>query len=227
MAQRYTDEELELIRQALERGAVPLDPYSYRGPDTLAEIGRVLEGAGRSVEEGLQGENPMERFAELIPRVLGINPLKGVGSALQLRAPEVREAVSGVTRAAKEAYEDPGAVARAIGSKVTEQDFPMQLAEGVSISDFISPMSGIGAVLGMAAAVPKAVKKLPKWKKISPDDYDTVDGEWSIARLAAEDNSYANVDEWTVYNRKTGDAHDVYTKLKDAKAAVVDMMAKE
>ena len=170
MAQRYTEEELELIRQALERGAAPLDPYSYRGPDTLAEIGRALEGAGRSVEEGLQGENTRERFAELIPRVLVTNPLKGVGSALQLRAPEVREAVSGVTRAAKEAYEDPAAVARAIGSKVTEEDFPLQLAEGMSVSDFISPMSGIGAAMGMAAAVPKAVKKLPKGRKLEPDE---------------------------------------------------------
>ncbi len=49
-------------------------------------------------------------------------------------------------------------------------------------------------------------------------------GEYSIARLAAEDNSYGNVDEWTVYNRKTGESYDVFSRLKDAKAAVIDLM---
>ena len=78
--------------------------------------------------------------------------------------------------------------------------------------------------VGMGTDAPKAVKKQPKWKKVSPDDYDVVGGEYSIARLAAEDNSYGNVDEWTVYNRKTGESYDVFSRLKDAKAAVIDLM---
>ena len=138
--------------------------------------------------------------------------------------------VAGAKQAAQAVADDPIGVGKQVAGKVAEADFPMQMAEGMSVSDLIAPMSGLGkaaAAMGMAAGVPKVVKGLPKWKKVSPDDYDTVGGEWSIARLAAEDNSYGNVDEWTVYNRKTGAAHDVYAKLKDAKAAVVDMMAEE
>jgi len=60
------------------------------------------------------------------------------------------------------------------------------------------------------------------WKKISSDDYRSANGEYGIARLSAEDNSYANVDEWTLYNDRTNESIDVYSRLKDAKKAAAD-----
>lgn len=165
MPLQYTDEELELIRQALARGERPLDPHQYRGPDVMAQAGRVMEGAGRDLEGTLQAEDALGQFAELIPRMLVTNPLQGAGAALQVREPEVKAMVAGAKQAAQAVADDPVGVGKQVAGKVAEADFPMQMAEGMSVSDLIAPMSGLGkaaAAMGMAAGVPKKIaKRLP------------------------------------------------------------------
>lgn len=158
MSLEYTDEELELIRQALARGERPLDPHQYRGPDVVAQAGRAMERAGQNLEGTLQAEDTLGQFAELIPRTLVTNPLQGVGAALQVRKPEVKAMVAGAKQAAQAVADDPVGVGKQVAGKVAEADFPMQVAEGMSVSDLIAPMSGLGkaaAAMGMAAAVPK------------------------------------------------------------------------
>ena len=161
----YTEEELELIRKQLEADGIDLasldlesiDPYTYHGPDVVAGAGRAMERAGRRIEEGLTAEDELGRAAELIPRLLVTNPLKGAGAALQVRKPEVEAMVAGAKQAAQAVADDPIGVGKQVAGKVAEADFPMQVAEGLSISDLVAPMSGLGkaaAAMGMAAALP-------------------------------------------------------------------------
>jgi hypothetical protein len=60
-----------------------------------------------------------------------------------------------------------------------------------------------------------------KWNKIGRDDYRSACGRFHICRLEAADNKYANRDEWTLIDG--GEAVDVYSLLRNAKAAAVEI----
>lgn len=56
-----------------------------------------------------------------------------------------------------------------------------------------------------------------KWVKLGRDDYRSVCGRWRIVRLPASENRYNAHDEWILADGNDG--VDVYSRLKDAKAA--------
>lgn len=56
-----------------------------------------------------------------------------------------------------------------------------------------------------------------RWIKLGRDDYRSSCGRWHITRLPAAQNRYNAHDEWILADGSDG--VDVYSRLRDAKAA--------
>ena len=143
--------------EALLRSWQTVDPY-------VAEAGQQLQGLGQRLEGSLEGENTLERAAELIPRWLAANPAQAAGALLQMREPQVEQLQRGGAEAYAGVYDQPLKAVKAVGRAGVEAiKDPLTTVEGMSLSDFtgagglVTKLGAVAAKTGMA--LPGAIAK--------------------------------------------------------------------
>ncbi len=67
---------------------------------------------------------------------------------------------------------------------------------------------------GFATSVEKGLG----WRKIGAEDYESTDGKWKITMMPGWANNYnPGKNEWTLVDKRVGEAVDVFSRLSDAK----------
>ena len=175
MATGQTDREL-LLALMRNSGVIPnLDPFTYpqNAPNVPKEFGQeVLEFAQALERNPNRRATGLEEVVELIGKMGVINPLKTVGSLMQLDKPTVERMAQSGVEAAKRAYDDPSGTASRLaqGAKEALLD-PVSTAGELSVSDvaggsgLLSKLAGGSSLTGpalMAAMVPGSDVPRPK-----------------------------------------------------------------
>ena len=175
MATGQTDREL-LLALMRNSGVIPnLDPFTYpqNAPNVPKEFGQeVLEFAQALERDPNRRATGLEEVVELIGKMGVINPLKTVGSLMQLDKPTVERMAQSGVEAAKRAYDDPPGTASRLaqGAKEALLD-PVSTAGELSVSDIaggsglLSKLAGGSSLTGpalMAAMVPGSDVPRPK-----------------------------------------------------------------
>ena len=175
MATGQTDREL-LLALMRNSGVIPnLDPFTYpqNAPNVPKEFGQeVLEFAQALERNPNRRATGLEEVVELIGKMGVINPLKTVGSLMQLDKPTVERMAQSGVEAAKRAYDDPSGTASRLaqGAKEALLD-PVGTAGELSVSDIaggsglLSKLAGGSSLTGpalMAAMVPGSDVPRPK-----------------------------------------------------------------
>ena len=175
MATGQTDREL-LLALMRNSGVIPnLDPFTYpqNAPNVPKEFGQeVLEFAQALERNPNRRATGLEEVVELIGKMGVINPLKTVGSLMQLDKPTVERMAQSGVEAAKRAYDDPSGTASRLaqGAKEALLD-PVSTAGELSVSDIaggsglLSKLAGGSSLTGpalMAAMVPGSDVPRPK-----------------------------------------------------------------